>query len=167
MATGMKTMEDVRIGFKNFSGAEGKFNRKGDRNFVIFLDDDWAEELTLEGWNVRELKPRSEDDDPQPYLQVAVRFGGRPPRVVLITSRGKTTIGEDEVSMLDWADIRKVDLVLNPYEWEVSGKSGIKAYLKNMYVTLEEDDLDKKYANVPDSAASALIPEELDDDEEF
>ena len=165
MASGMKTMEDVRIGFKNFSGKEGKYNRSGDRNFVIFLNEDWTEELVTEGWNVRTLQPRDPDEEPQPYLPVAVRFGARPPRVVLITSRGKTTIGEDEISMLDWADIKQVDLVVRPYEWEVSGNTGIKAYLKSLFVTLEEDDLDLKYADVPDSAASAIIP--VEEPEEF
>ena len=149
MASGMKTMEDVRIGFKNFSGKEGKYNRAGDRNFVIFLNEDWTEELVTEGWNVRTLQPRDPDEEPQPYLPVAVRFGARPPRIVLITSRGKTTIGEDEISMLDWADIKQVDLVVRPYE----------------FVTLEEDDLDLKYADVPDSAASAIIP--VEEPEEF
>ena len=165
MASGMKTMEDVRIGFKNFSGKEGKYNRAGDRNFVIFLNEDWTEELVTEGWNVRTLQPRDPDEEPQPYLPVAVRFGARPPRVVLITSRGKTTIGEDEISMLDWADLKQVDLVVRPYEWEVSGNTGIKAYLKSLFVTLEEDDLDLKYADVPDSASSGIIP--VEEPEEF
>ena len=154
------TLEDVRIAFRNFSGKEGKYNRAGDRNFCIMLPDDVAKQMENDGWNVRYLNPREADDTPQGYLQVAINYKGRPPRVVMITSRGKTSLEEDMVDILDWADIITSDVIIRPYEWEVNGKSGVKAYLQSIYVTIEEDDLERKYGDVPDSAASAVIPED-------
>jgi hypothetical protein len=77
----------------------------------------------------------------------------------MLTSRGKTNLDEDMVDILDWADVVKADVIIRPYEWEVNGKSGVKAYLQSIYVTIEEDDLERKYGDVPDSAASAVIPE--------
>lgn len=145
-------MEGVRIIFKNFSGKEGKYNREGDRNFAVLLDDDVATAMNLDGWNVKWLKPREvdegEDEHADAYLPVTVGYKGRPPRVVMITSRGRTDLGEDEVSMLDWADIKNVDLIVRPYNWEVSGNVGVKAYLKSIFVTIEEDALDLKYADL-------------------
>lgn len=159
------TLEDVRIMFRNFSGKEGQFNREGDRNFAVALDPDTAGEMARDGWNIKQLKAREEGDIPQDYMQVKVNFGGRPPKVVMITSRGRTSLGEGEVDILDWVDIEKVDMIINPYEWTVSGKSGIKAYLQSIFITIREDELDLKYADVPEiqSGQKALTSGDYED----
>ena len=145
-------MEDVRIVFRNFAGLEGQYNREGDRNFSVILPDDVAEAMAQDGWNVKYLKARDEEETPTPYLQVAVNFKGpRPPRVVMVTSRNRTNLGEEECELLDWADISQVDLIVRPYNWSVNGKSGVKAYLKSIYVTINEDELELKYADVPEA----------------
>jgi hypothetical protein len=145
-------MEGVRIIFRNFSGKEGQYNREGDRNFGVILPDDVAEAMLADGWNVKYLKPREDDDAEEtetPWLSVSVNFDkGRPPRIVQITSRGKTELNEKTIENLDWADITNVDLIVRPYHWEVSGRTGIKAYLSSMYVTIEEDELERKYAEM-------------------
>ena len=149
-------IEGARIGFRNFSGKEGRFNPAGRRNFCVFLDEDVAKELLEQGWNVRYLQPRDDDGDPQPYLQVGVTYNQLATKIILVTSRGKSQLDEQSVDILDWAEIENVDLILRPYNWEVSGKKGVKAYLKTMYVTLVEDEFEKKYYDVPDSAEGSV-----------
>jgi hypothetical protein len=155
------TFEDVRILFRNFSGKAGRFNAEGDRNFCIILDDVTAAGMKADGFNIRELKPRVEGDDPQPILEVKVKYRKRdgtrtmPPRVVLITSRGKTNLDEDMVSVVDYANIVYADLIINPRRYNVGGREGISAYLKSVYVTIEEDPLELKYIDTPDSAMYA------------
>lgn len=154
-------IENARIGFKNFSGKEGKWNAEGVRNFCLFFDEKYdINRLIDDGWNIKFLQPRNEDDQPAPYLQVSVAFNNYPPKIIVITSKGKTTISEDEVSMLDWAEIKNVDVIVRPYNWNVNGKSGTKAYLKAMYVTIEEDEFASKYEDVPDSAISAIAEDD-------
>lgn len=138
-------LENVRIGFRNFQGKESKYNPKGRRNFCVFLDDDTAEEMAKDGWNIKYLVPRSEDETAQAYMQVAVNFANMPPSILMISNGQRIQLDEDSVDILDWADIESVDIIINPYEWEVSGKSGVKAYLKKMYVTIEDDPLASKY----------------------
>jgi hypothetical protein len=143
-------VEDAEIIFRNFSGKEGQYNREGDRNFTVILDEVAAEAMAADGWNVRYLKPREDDVPPTPCIAVAVNFENRPPRVVMITSTARTALDGDSIGFLDWADIGKVDLIARGYEWEVNGKTGIKAYLQTMFVTISEDALELKYAVAAD-----------------
>ena len=147
---GTVLMEGVRIIFRNFSGKEGKYNREGDRNFAVLLDDEEANAMAGDNWNVKWLQPRNEDEEetPQAYLPVSLSYKGRPPRVVVITSRGRTNLDDTQVEMLDWATIVNVDLIVRPYEWLVNGKTGIKAYCQSIYVTIEEDELERKYGDL-------------------
>lgn len=155
------TLEDARVVFRNFSGKATKFNNAGNRNFcVVIEDEEQAARLIEEGWNVKQFRSRDDDDgEPQHYIQVAVEFDYYPPSVYLLCGDKRTTLDEDTIDILDREEFRTADMILRPYCWYVGDKSGIKAYLKTMYVTVDEDDLAKKYAAYDD--ADALSDEDL------
>jgi hypothetical protein len=141
-----------QIMFRNFAGAATKLAPKGTRKFNLALDTDIANELTAEGWNIKWLEPRDPADGPQAHVEVAVKFEHFPPKIILISGKGKTVLKEESVQILDYAEIESADLIIQPYAWEMNGKHGIKAYLKAMYVTLKEDEFAAKYYDVPDTA---------------
>lgn len=149
-----KRIEDARILFRNFSGEEGQYNKKGDRNFAVALDENMAKEMEGEGWNVKRLRPREDEEVGTPYVQVAINYSNRPPSVYLITQKMGREImvlmPEDQLDAMDWIDIEKADLSLNPYEWEVNGNSGTKAYLKSLYITQRVDPLMERYSHIPE-----------------
>jgi hypothetical protein len=151
MAVKPLALESVRIGFRNFEGREGQYNKKGERSFAVFFEDHaLAQALLDEGWNIKFPKEREEQVDPDepardPYLQISVAFDNYPPNVFIISNGQPTRLTVDEVSMLDWAEIENVDLVIRPYEWSVNRNSGIKAYLKSGYFTIVTDRFAAKY----------------------
>src|SRR5690606_24078873 len=100
------SLENVRIGFRNFEGREGPYNKSGERSFAVFLDRQTADALAQEGWNVK--YPRVRDDQPidpdedgrDPYIQVSVGFEHFPANVYLISNGKPTRLSEEEVGML-------------------------------------------------------------------
>ena len=119
-----------------------------------------AEFMLKRGWNVKRLKPRPDADEdtlPQAYLEVKVNYEtGKTPMIWLVTSRNRTLLNKDSVMLLDVAEIVNVDLMVSPYHWEVNGKTGIKAYLKSIFITLNEDELELKYAHLEELGSNGL-----------
>jgi hypothetical protein len=155
-------LENVRLIWRNFAGEEKPFNTKGKRNFAIPLDEPLALTLREIGWNV---KDKEKDGEILYHLPVTVKMDGkRPPRIFLITlsKNSRTPIDEDTVMLLDWAEFEAVDVILRPFNWDVQGKQGVKAYLKSFYGILREDELEMKYADIPIEGEPLAI--EADDD---
>lgn len=140
-------VEHARILFRNFAGKADKYNRDGKRSFCLVIENpDVAQQLLEDGWNVRILAPKREGDLPLHYIQVEIRFDVLPPKVMVKTRTGLKPLTEETISSLDYAEIRNLDVIVRPRVWDVNGKTGIKAYLKTMYITLEEDVFEAKYA---------------------
>lgn len=157
-------LEDMQILFPNFAGRPEKFNDEGDRNFLLLLDDDLAEKMKADRWNVKRLKVREEGDVPQAYLKVKVSYKGRnSPQVVMITSKGRTPLGEDEVELLDMVNVRWVDVIIRPYEWIVRGETGVSAYLQSIFMVVAENRLELKYAHLENTRDQRAIESAKED----
>lgn len=150
-------LEGARMIFKNFQGKKTDYNEEGNRNFGVLIDDDLAEDLINDGWNVKYRPPREDDPEQhrQAWLPVKVKFGKIPPIVFIINSRGKIKLDEETIGQLDWSIIKNADMIIRPYNYPAmrGREAGVSAYLKSLYVTVVEDDLAVKYADIPDMEA--------------
>ena len=107
---GILQIDDARIIYRNFAGAPSKFNREGDRNFAVVIpDEEIANELIKEGWNVKTKPPRDDDDGPFMYLPVKVKFSDRGPNAYLASGNRLNKLDEDSIACLDDVDILWID----------------------------------------------------------
>lgn len=144
---GILQIDDARIVHRNFAGVGSKFNREGDRNFSLVIEnEEMADALIDLGWNVKVKPPRDEDDEPFMFLPVKVKFNERGPIVYLKSGNGNPVkLTEETVGCLDEIDIIGVDLDIRPFKWEVNGKTGTTAYLQSIHVTQEIDRFASRY----------------------
>jgi len=152
------TMQGVKLLWPNFSGREGQYNRAGERNFNVLIPEDLYQRLLADGWTVKRTKTKEVDGEltgDEPYLPVKINFASaNPPKIVMITNGKRTYLTEDVVELLDYADISNLDLMVNPYNYNVSGSTGTNAYLHKLFATVELDELEKKYEDVPPAGGS-------------
>jgi hypothetical protein len=145
---GILQIDDARITYRNFSGIGSKFNREGDRNFAVVIEEqEVADALINEGWNVKIKPPREEGDTPFMYLPVKIKFNDRGPNVYLKSGAVTNKLDEESIDVLDNVDIIGVDLDVRPYDWEVNGNTGRTAYLQSIHVTQEVDRFADRYAD--------------------
>lgn len=152
---GILQIDNARLIYRNFSGEGSKFNREGDRNFSLYIDDEDIANAMMEdkneygvGWNVKIKPPRDADDTAFMHLPVKVRFNDRGPNVYLVTGDNMVRLDESTIDILDKIDIASADLDIRPYDDEFSGKPFRSAYLQSMRVVqdLSRDRFAARYA---------------------
>lgn len=154
---GILQIDDARIIFKNFEGRGDKFNREGDRNFSLMIEDpNTADALIAEGWNVKIKPGRDEDEEPFMRLPVKVKFTDYGPKVYLVSGGRRVELDEESIACLDNIDIESVDMDLRPYDWEVNGRTGRTAYLQSMEVTQRIDRFAARYANIEEDGNMSI-----------
>lgn len=163
MSVNKIVLENVELIFMNLRGMPDQYNATGKREFSIKVDEKTADVLRGFNLNPKQLKPLDPEDPNEPPMfaqKVHASWKIRPPMVKLITAtniKNPPILAEEQVGMLDDADIVNVDVIIYPSEWFMNkGKpqetSGWKAYLHSMYVTIQEDPLMAKYAQLAEEA---------------
>lgn len=142
--------------WRNFAGGPTRFNKQNTQRFFhIFLTDEEANRLTDLGWNVKWLEPKNPSEPRQAHLQIFIKLDGPTrlqPKIWLTRKKGRPILmDEDLIAQLDMDDFSRVKLQIRPYDWELdSGVSGRKAFVKQMFVTVVEDDFSAEYFDEDD-----------------
>ena len=157
MALSSIVIEGAQLVLKNFSGEKGRyFNQTGDPEFAVVIPEDMVDTLKADGWNVKQFRAKPDDtEEPAHFLKIKVGMKGRPPRMVLINGSGSKDVDREDCSVFDYVRAKNVDIAINPneYDFESRGErmTGVSAYLRSLFVTADEDELERKYSNVPNA----------------
>lgn len=145
-------IEDAKLLFTNFAGSPTRYNKEGGkREFSVALPLNLVEDLERDGWNVKFRKNADGEFDPErPYLGVKVSYKFRAPAIWLIAGGRKQLMTEDTVGTLDNITIKTADVVIHPSAYEVRGQQGISAYVKELYVVMDDEaaSFASKYADL-------------------
>lgn len=145
-------IEDAKLLFTNFAGSPTRYNSEGGkREFSVALPLNLVEDLERDGWNVKFRKNADGEFDPErPYLGVKVSYKFRAPAIWLITGERKQLMTEDTVGTLDNITIKTADVVIHPSVYDIRGRQGISAYVKELYVVMDDESASfaSKYADL-------------------
>ena len=145
-------IEDAKLLFTNFAGSPTRYNSEGGkREFSVALPLNLVEDLETDGWNVKYRKNADGEFDPErPYLSVKVSYKFRAPAIWLITGGRKQLMTEDTVGTLDNITIKSADVVVHPSVYDIRGQQGISAYVKELYVVMDDESASfaSKYADL-------------------
>ena len=129
---------------RNFSGDPKKDKFANDaRQFSLCLTDDFSNELEqikAAGIRVKEWFD-SERNSMNYYIQVKV---SKDVNIVIKTDSEITKI--TDLATVDDLRIDNATVVINPYNWEMGTRSGISAYLNELWITQNKSIADEAYS---------------------
>ncbi len=150
---------DAQVGrgsYRNFEGRGGEYNTSGSRNFVVFLDTEFAKEIEAKGAPVVWKPNKYNDGELRAQMKVHVKYRDKlgnpltPPKIILMSRKNKTELEEDDIKMLDHADISRFDMILSMYKNKGNMGPENSVSLSTLYATLNENELDAMYADQDD-----------------
>lgn len=152
-------IDNATLIFKNFEGRGDMYNRPGDRNFAIRIDDiETAEELRSRGWNVSIKEGRDPEEGPRMHLKVKlaykenvdnrgnVKVSG--PNAYLWTGNKRNVLDRESIACLDHIEIGNVNLDVRGYDWVVNGREGRSAWLNAIEVFQNIDRFAARYESM-------------------
>lgn len=139
-------IDKARICQRHFSGKADEFHAEGERDFSLIIpNQDIADELLKDGWNVK-IKP-SKDPDGTPFMFLKVKVEPDRGGIVAwhIAGNAKRRLRTDELHRLDQMQIERVDLDIRPFDWTHGNRSGRSAKLVAIRVYQKIDRFTAEY----------------------
>lgn len=137
---------DVKWAWSSFDGND-TFNGPGNYSFTARLPEETALKMLEDGWTcVKQHDGYEEGDPPEWTIKCMISYRFEAPKIFLIKNGRKFRVENER----DLHDIRRdmtdqIDVILTPSRWVQPGRTGISAYVKEMYATIRESRFASKY----------------------
>lgn len=129
----------------NFSGDPERDTFGSDARVanIIIPDHMQARDLIDAGFNVKSTKPKPGEEEgfvPTYFVSIKVNYDTPyPPKIYLVSGKADPVLlDEESVGSLDNCYVLNVDVTLNPYTNQRTGRKSL--YVRTMYVTQDVED---------------------------
>lgn len=141
---------NIKWAWSHFDGRD-PMSGDGNYNFVVVLDETQAKQLLEDGWNVKQNDPYEDGDDPEYTLTIKISYKIDPPRIFFLKNGRKFRVGEDDLADIRRDSTEQIDVIFKPSFWEKPPRSGITAYVEEMYVQVRQSRFGQKYEDYEDA----------------
>lgn len=159
-------LEDVQVKwpFSHFDGRKDTFNEEGDHNFTIVLDPDFAAELMTipNGWNIKERAGREEGDPSEFTLKIKISYKYEQPAIYLLKGNKRFRASEEDLADIKRSTCERIDLIASPSRWVQPDRTGVTAYVKEMYVKIRESRFAEMYSDYDDADGGPTSEEDAE-----
>lgn len=135
---------EMDIRFRNFSGNENSYNKAGERNFKLVLDEEDAHQLQALGMYVPFRENSRKPGEGNYLLKVIVSYRFTSPAVIVLSGDMQRAIGEKEIGDVDGyelTDIPHISLVTSSNRFNDTEI----AHLDEMVLVKRHSDFMEKY----------------------
>lgn len=148
-------LEDAKIkwNWSHFDGHD-EFSGEGDHNFTVIFPEEQARKLLEEGWNIREHPGYEEGDPPEFTLKVKISYRFEAPKVFLLKGDRKIRAQQTDLADITPSSCERIDTIITPKPWAHGQKSGISAYVKELYATIKQSRFEERYKDYEEVGAS-------------
>jgi hypothetical protein len=143
-------IEDAQIkwAWSHFNGLADDYNDEGDLNFQVIIPPEEAARLADIGWNIRESDGLEEGDPPQYLLKCVISYRFEDPLIYLIKGSRKIRAKEEDIPDIRRDTCERIDVIIKPSRWTRKDRSGVSAYVKELYATVRESRFSERYAEL-------------------
>ena len=152
---------EVKWPFSHFDGRKDTFNDEGDHNFTIILPEDQARNLLAipDGWTIKEREGREEGDPIEYTMKIKISYKYEQPQVFILKGNKRFRAAEEDLADIKRSTCERIDVIVSPSRWVNGDRSGVTAYVKEMYVQIKESRFAEQYADYIDADAPVGGPD--------
>ena len=157
-------LEDAQIKwpFSHFDGRKDTFNDEGDHNFTVVLPEDMALELMAipDGWAIKERDGREEGDPKEYTLKIKISYKYEQPQIYILKGNRRFRASEEDLADIKRSTCERIDVIASPSRWVNGDRTGVSAYVKEMYVQIRESRFAEMYSDYEDADGPGPVSEE-------
>lgn len=139
----------IKWNWSHIDGRPDTFNDEGDHNFTVILPKDVALDLLDKGWTaVKENPPYEEGDDPEWTLKIKISYKYEAPLIYLIKGDRKVRVRDaGDLAQIRRDNTERIDVIITPSRWVNGNRTGVTAYVKEMYAEIRESRFAQRYSD--------------------